>query len=142
MTEIKTLTANKGEWSEFYAFIKLMADGKVYGADEKLKILDSIFYPIVKVIRAEARRPEFVYNMKECEDKVIAYDTDGNPAGEVKKLILKKHALDIFNKIKANQNGTFAIPERSTRTSFTSNQTVALSRLRHLIRIANQLVFV
>ena len=31
------LRGNKGEWSEAYAFIKLLGEGKVYAADENLK---------------------------------------------------------------------------------------------------------
>ncbi|RTK92254.1 MAG: HpaII family restriction endonuclease [Rickettsiales bacterium] len=27
---------NKGEWSEFYTFLRLLADGKLYAADANL----------------------------------------------------------------------------------------------------------
>jgi HpaII restriction endonuclease. len=30
------LRGNKGEWSEIYTFLKLLADGKLYAADENL----------------------------------------------------------------------------------------------------------
>lgn len=29
---------NKGEWSEFYAFIKILTDGKVFNAEQNIKI--------------------------------------------------------------------------------------------------------
>lgn len=29
-------TLNKGDWAEFYTFIKLLADGRVYYGDEGL----------------------------------------------------------------------------------------------------------
>ena len=31
------MSGNKGEWSELYAFLKLLADGRVYAADEKVE---------------------------------------------------------------------------------------------------------
>ena len=37
-------SANKGEWSELYAFIKLLRDGKVYAADENVEKIDNIYY--------------------------------------------------------------------------------------------------
>ena len=33
------LKGNKGEWSEIYVFLKLLADGKLYSADENLEII-------------------------------------------------------------------------------------------------------
>lgn len=46
-------TANKGEWSELYAFIKLLNDGKVYAADANVEKLENIYFPIIKLIREE-----------------------------------------------------------------------------------------
>lgn len=46
-------SANKGEWSELYAFIKLLRDGKVYAADENVEKIDNIYFPIIKLIREE-----------------------------------------------------------------------------------------
>ena len=40
------LTGNKGEWSEIYVFLKLLADGKLYSADENLEIIENIYYEI------------------------------------------------------------------------------------------------
>jgi hypothetical protein len=44
---------NKGEWSELYAFIKLLKEGKIYAADENANKLEDIFLPIIKIIRKE-----------------------------------------------------------------------------------------
>ena len=30
------LTGNKGEWSEIYVLLRLLADGKIYAADSEL----------------------------------------------------------------------------------------------------------
>jgi type II restriction enzyme len=34
---------NKGEWSEVYVFLKLLAEGKLYAADKDLKKIEDLF---------------------------------------------------------------------------------------------------
>ena len=47
------LTGNKGEWSEVYVLLRLLADGKIYAADSELNKLEDIYFPIIKIIREE-----------------------------------------------------------------------------------------
>ena len=47
------LKGNKGEWSEIYVLLKLLADGKIYGADSELNKLENVYFPIIKIIREE-----------------------------------------------------------------------------------------
>ena len=47
------IKGNKGEWSEFYAFIKILTDGKVFTANKDLEILKDNFYSVLKIIREE-----------------------------------------------------------------------------------------
>lgn len=58
----KELTGNKGEWSEFYTFLKLLADGKIYAADKNLNKNETLFYLILKIIRGEAEDLEYIRN--------------------------------------------------------------------------------
>lgn len=55
------IKGNKGEWSELYVFLRLLADGRLYAADENLNRIDSMFFPILKIIREETigKRKEF-----------------------------------------------------------------------------------
>ena len=46
--------ANKGEWSEVYAFFKLLADGKLYCGDGHLNRYDEKYYPILEIFRNDA----------------------------------------------------------------------------------------
>lgn len=48
------LTANKGEWSELYVFLKLLADGKLYAADANLDRIPGVFYPIISILRHDS----------------------------------------------------------------------------------------
>jgi len=39
------ITGNRGEWSEVYAFLRLLADGKLFSADENLDRIEDMFFP-------------------------------------------------------------------------------------------------
>ena len=47
------MTGNKGEWSEVYALIKLLADGKLYQSDYNLNKDFNNVYEIVKAFKSE-----------------------------------------------------------------------------------------
>ena len=55
------ITGNKGEWSETYAFLRLLADGKLFAADEQLNRISNIFFPIMKIIREETLGKPYEY---------------------------------------------------------------------------------
>ena len=42
------MSGNKGEWSELYAFMKLLSQGRVYAANEKVEKIDEVYYPILR----------------------------------------------------------------------------------------------
>ncbi len=39
------LKGNIGEWSEIYAFLKLLGEGKVYAGDQNLERIKNLVYP-------------------------------------------------------------------------------------------------
>lgn len=47
------LSGNKGEWSEIYAFLRLLEIKKLYAADAELNKKDDMFYNIINIIRTE-----------------------------------------------------------------------------------------
>ena len=49
----KKISGNIGEWSEIYVFFKLLAEGKLFAADDELNKLEGEYYPIIKIIRTE-----------------------------------------------------------------------------------------
>lgn len=59
------LKGNKGEWSELYVLLKLLADGKVYAADEEMEKLDTLIFPILEVLRQE-------------KDQTLTYEISGD----------------------------------------------------------------
>lgn len=100
------LKGNKGEWSEFYTFIKILADKEIAGADENLEKIEDIIYPVLKVIREESHGA-LEYELQE-DNKVKIIHDDGNS-----KIVdisdLKSKVVDIFDAIK-NSTKTFSIP--------------------------------
>ena len=43
------MSGNKGEWSELYAFMKLLSQGRVYAANEKVENIDDVYIPILQI---------------------------------------------------------------------------------------------
>lgn len=70
------ITGNKGEWSEAYAFLRLLADGKLFAADEQLNRIGDMFFPILKIIREETRGTQYEYhpNNETAEVKIFLND--------------------------------------------------------------------
>lgn len=59
---------NRGEWTEAYVFLKLLSDGKIYGANEDFKKDISKFIKIVSVIRPE--KEDFVLKFENNFDNL------------------------------------------------------------------------
>ena len=70
------ITGNKGEWSETYAFLRLLADGKLFAADEQLNRIGNMFFPVIKIIREETRGTpyEFRPNTNSAEVQIFLND--------------------------------------------------------------------
>ena len=95
------ITGNKGEWSEFYTFIKLLVDKKIIGADEDLEKIEAIFFPVLKIIREESEG-KLEYELQDGE-KVKILHGDGETA-IVDTSDLKIKVVEIFNEIKYKEN--------------------------------------
>lgn len=53
MTE-EGITGNKGEWSEFYVLLKVLGDGRIYGADGDARRKPDTYLDVNRVIRHDA----------------------------------------------------------------------------------------
>ncbi|RYG16203.1 MAG: HpaII family restriction endonuclease, partial [Chitinophagaceae bacterium] len=47
------VSGNKGEWSEIYVLLKLIAEQKVHLGDENLNIISGQAYKIISILRHE-----------------------------------------------------------------------------------------
>ena len=101
--------ANKGEWSEFYALLKLLSDQRLYAADANLEILDKIFYPVLKVITAKDTEKQMEYKLSENSDEISIVNPRTNSTKIIDRSLLKSRVKAIFDEIKAAHEATFTV---------------------------------
>lgn len=63
-------SGNRGEWTEAYVFMRLLGDGRIYGASSELTKDDSTYIDIINIIRDE---PDKMLIFERFVDAKIAY---------------------------------------------------------------------
>lgn len=99
------ITGNKGEWSEIFALFKLLGDKTIYAGDAELNKVESLFYPIIKIIRKESGG-NFEYEI--TGDLVVI--SGGEEKLRIPVKTFSEKAAELFSKIKTS-TGAFSIPE-------------------------------
>ncbi|MBV7440700.1 HpaII family restriction endonuclease [Weeksellaceae bacterium TAE3-ERU29] len=102
------ITGNKGEWSEPYLLLKLLAEQKLFIGKENFEKVEDIFYPIIKIIHHEkSYNSEFSFD----GDIVVVKSKEQSFRIPVRKFLeLSKVCLNHINEVKS-RNGSFSIPE-------------------------------
>jgi type II restriction enzyme len=103
------IKGNKGEWSEFYAFIKILTDKKIFAANENLEILQGKVFSVLKIIREEAKMGINTYDIETKKNAVVIYNEENKMLGTVQSEKIKKSVSKIFEKMKQGGEATFAI---------------------------------
>lgn len=62
------ISGNKGEWSELYVLIRLLADGKIYYAREDLTVNEDCYLPILKIFCDETEFHHVEYHRNDNEN--------------------------------------------------------------------------
>lgn len=70
------ITGNKGEWSEAYVLLRLLAQGRIYAANENLEQIDEMYFPILKVLREEIQNQQYQYAVNSQDKKIDIYLND------------------------------------------------------------------
>ena len=102
------IKGNKGEWSEFYAFIKILTDAKIFTANKDLEILKNNFHLVLKIIREESAGIKF-YDISKNNGEVLICGQSGEKIGNVKLEKIKSKVVDIFEAMKNSSGATFGI---------------------------------
>lgn len=118
----KLHTGNKGDWSEIYAFFKLLSDRILFAADENLNRIDEKYLDVQKIIREENSKETGVREKKIYDltfdakkNSVSVRDSSGVELRVVDLSVLKGGVRRIFEAIKNNNEGAaFSIPEAET----------------------------
>ncbi|HDR7673289.1 TPA: HpaII family restriction endonuclease [Bacillus wiedmannii] len=102
---------NKGEWSEPYVLLKLLAEGKLHAADENLNAIPDLYYPLINVLRFEAKS-KFVYGYENYSFRestnIRLTDSSGITLAIIPINDFKEKSLKLFEEIKAG-SGTFPV---------------------------------
>lgn len=93
---------NKGDWSEFYAFLKILSDRKICGADKKLEKIEDVFYPIKKILRTEGKK-NIVYDIS--DEHFIQIVFPDRESMLINPTVIKSSVKTIFNKINDSKGG-------------------------------------
>ena len=105
------ITANKGEWSEFYAFLKILDERRLFAADKNLEIIKDKFFVFHKIIREENDETTKLYDISQSTTQVLITDEDGRLLKEFSTDSLKEKTLKIFERIRNESSRSFGIPE-------------------------------
>lgn len=107
MTKIK---GNRGEWSEFYGFLKILLERKLWSADEELNKVAHTFCDVIGIPRREGDS-ELFFDIESDKTKILIKDVKDTlksvPTSEIKKQI--PHILKKI--IEGGKEGSFAIPK-------------------------------
>lgn len=91
------LSANKGEWSEFYTFCYLLNAGILKTADKNLNPKASAFLPIIKIIRREDGAVKDYYPDK---DKCVRIYINNEPVKTVPKVDFENTVSMLYQNMK------------------------------------------
>ncbi len=125
------MKGNKGEWSEVYALLKIIADKTLYGGDKDLNKVDALIFPIIRVLRDESNGTfSFSY-----EDDLVVIERD-NEVCRINIQDFQSQAYALLSKLQEKTTTTFEIPEvMEFLNSFGSNSIKAKSTVKSDIRI-------
>lgn len=102
------LKGNRGEWSEIYVLLRILADEKIYAADEELNMIEDIYFPVLKVIREEIKGEIKEYKTGE----IIELYVNGKRVKGIPKLEFNDEANILLKAINdKNSKGSFPILE-------------------------------
>lgn len=91
---------NRGEWTEAYVFMRLLGEGRIYGASPELTKDDSTYIDIINIIRDE-RNKMLIFERFIDENKAyVRASKDGESIKVVTAPELTQYAQVLYNKIK------------------------------------------
>lgn len=104
--------ANRGEWSELYAFCYILNAGRLHAADTNLNRLEGIFFPVIKIIREEIEGQKIDY----CTGETVKIFRGDTLLRELSREDFNATTQELYEKIltkngnPAARSGAFKIP--------------------------------
>ena len=101
------IAANRGEWSELYVLFKLLADGKIYSANENLeKNIDS-YLEIIKILREEVVGVVKEYHTGASVEIIV----EGQKVAEIPASDFLVYSDILLHRINTAEGRAFSVPE-------------------------------
>lgn len=83
---------NRGEWTEAYVFMRLLGDGRIYGASSELTRDDSTYIDIINIIRDE---PDKLLIFERFIEANIAYVKASKDGESIKVVTARQSYLNM-----------------------------------------------
>lgn len=104
------LKGNKGEWSELYAFIRLLSTGTLYAADENVCRRNDFYFSILNIFRNEFPEIYSKYKIDSHLSTIEIYVND-KKIDSLSMSKLRCQADSLLDEIQQGSARAFAIPE-------------------------------
>ena len=102
-------TGNKGEWSELYVLLRLLADGKLYAADSEINKRNDTYYDVINIIRREKiGLLSFAFDMTKTNVNIFV-DKDEIPRKSISVTKFAIEAKKLFDVIKQENHASFKV---------------------------------
>lgn len=101
------MTFNKGEWSEIYAFCKIIEEARLIGCNSHLLPIENEFIRVVSLVKNQAiTENRLEYYLK--KEQVLIRENECI-INSKKVCFFKEFGKNILEKIKSKQSGTFSV---------------------------------
>ena len=108
-------TGNKGEWSEPYVLLRLLADGKLAQGLPDLSESDEAPYRVIAANRREKIDGKAISKLYNVEGDNVSIVVDGVNCGTVSIDDFAEHAGRLFNEILQSSGASFSVSEQVSR---------------------------
>jgi len=99
------ITANKGEWAEFYVLLKLLIEKGFNGVDSDLEQIPDLFFSVIQIYGND---DNLIYELSD-QNKILI--TSSGNSKLIDNKVVKERLGSILNTIVNTEKRTFAIPE-------------------------------
>lgn len=103
------IKGNKGEWSEMYVFLRVLSDGRIYGADGNLNKKIDVYYDVNRIVRNE--KEGLLDYIISTDGKNVDVMLGDKLIAKIKRDKVSEETDILLKKIIASNETTFSVEE-------------------------------